>query len=71
MLRSNSFELEYPVGSGTLKRYPEVDEAVWTGVEVAEDLIHKGQVVIVHALVARFAKKYKTSVPADCTPTIV
>jgi predicted NUDIX family NTP pyrophosphohydrolase len=50
-LRSNSFELEYPVDSGVFNRYPEIDEAKWTALDNAKDTIHKGQAAVVRAMV--------------------
>jgi predicted NUDIX family NTP pyrophosphohydrolase len=42
-LKSNTFSLEWPPGSGRLREYPEVDRAAWFPLEVARRKILKGQ----------------------------
>ena len=42
-LRSNSFEMEWPPGSGRRSRFPEVDRGDWFGREVALGKISAGQ----------------------------
>lgn len=42
-IRSNTFELEWPPGSGRVQRFPEVDRAAWFPLEEARVKIHKGQ----------------------------
>jgi predicted NUDIX family NTP pyrophosphohydrolase len=41
---SNTFELEWPRGSGTLRTFPEVDQIEWMTVERARGKLLKGQV---------------------------
>jgi predicted NUDIX family NTP pyrophosphohydrolase len=43
-IRSNSFSLEWPPGSGKLRDFPEVDRAAWFSVATAREKILKGQV---------------------------
>jgi len=43
-LRSNTFELEWPPGSGTKRDFPEVDRAAWFDVDQARRKILRGQV---------------------------
>jgi predicted NUDIX family NTP pyrophosphohydrolase len=48
---SNTFALEWPKGSGTVRNYPEVDDARWTGAEEARTKLVRGQVPILDALI--------------------
>ncbi|HEX5252750.1 MAG TPA: NUDIX domain-containing protein [Mycobacterium sp.] len=41
--RSNTFELEWPKGSGTLREFPEVDRVAWFSVATARVKLLKGQ----------------------------
>lgn len=41
--RSNTFELEWPKGSGTLREFPEVDRVGWFAVAPARTKLLKGQ----------------------------
>ena len=47
---SNTFELEWPRGSGQLRSFPEIDRAAWFTVELARDKLVKGQRAFVDAL---------------------
>ena len=49
--RSNTFELEWPRGSGKVQEFPEVDRAAWVSVAVAKEKLVKGQVPVMDALV--------------------
>lgn len=49
--RSNTFELEWPRGSGRVQEFPEVDRAAWVSVAVAKEKLVKGQVPVMDALV--------------------
>jgi predicted NUDIX family NTP pyrophosphohydrolase len=49
-IRSNSFELEWPRGSGRVREFPEVDRAAWFELEGARAKLVKGQVPFVDAL---------------------
>jgi predicted NUDIX family NTP pyrophosphohydrolase len=48
--RSNTFELEWPRGSGRTQTFPEVDRAAWVSVAVAREKLVKGQVPVLDAL---------------------
>ena len=48
---SNTFALEWPKGSGTVRSYPEVDDARWTRVEDARTKLVSGQLPILDALI--------------------
>jgi len=42
--RSNTFELEYPKGSGVIRSFPEVDRIEWFDLATAQRKINPGQV---------------------------
>ena len=42
-IRSNTFQLEWPKGSGKIREFPEVDRGEWFDIEVAMEKITKGQ----------------------------
>jgi len=42
-IRSNTFTMEWPPGSGRQQEFPEVDRAAWFDLETAEEKILKGQ----------------------------
>lgn len=48
---SNTFELEWPRGSGLIRSYPEIDDAVWATETVARAKLVSGQVPILDALI--------------------
>ncbi|MEU6455388.1 NUDIX domain-containing protein [Streptomyces sp. NPDC047065] len=48
--RSNTFEMEWPKGSGTIQEFPEVDRADWVTTARAGVLLVKGQVPIIEQL---------------------
>ncbi|WP_156689180.1 NUDIX domain-containing protein [Mycobacterium sp. Marseille-P9652] len=41
--RSNTFSIEWPKGSGTMREFPEVDRVGWFPVAAARDKLLKGQ----------------------------
>ena len=47
---SNTFELEWPPGSGQVREYPEVDKAAWWTIDAARTKLHKGQLPLLDAL---------------------
>jgi predicted NUDIX family NTP pyrophosphohydrolase len=49
-IRSNSFELEWPKGSGRVQEFPEVDRAHWFELERARTKLVKGQVPFLETL---------------------
>lgn len=53
-IRSNTFSIEWPKGSGTMREFPEVDRAGWFSLEEARRKILKGQV----ALLDQFERKF-------------
>ncbi len=42
-LRSNTFEMEWPPGSGKKETFKEVDRGGWFGLDTAMEKVHKGQ----------------------------
>jgi predicted NUDIX family NTP pyrophosphohydrolase len=47
---SNTFEMEWPRGSGTMREFPEVDRLEWVPVEAARTKLLKGQVPFLERL---------------------
>lgn len=47
---SNTFEMEWPRGSGRMQEFPEVDRAAWVTIDVAREKLVKGQLPILDAL---------------------
>jgi predicted NUDIX family NTP pyrophosphohydrolase len=41
---SNTFSIEWPPRSGTMRKFPEIDRAGWFPLAVAREKIHHGQV---------------------------
>jgi predicted NUDIX family NTP pyrophosphohydrolase len=56
LVRSNSFELEWPPGSGRLQRFPEVDRGAWFPLPLAREKLHRGQVCLLDDLQAVLAR---------------
>jgi len=56
-VRSNTFTLEWPPRSGTLREFPEVDKAAWFSLGEARTKVHKGQVTLIDELASRLAQK--------------
>lgn len=52
-LRSNTFRLEWPPGSGQVGEFPEIDRAEWLSVEEARRRLNPAQVALVEELVRR------------------
>ncbi|MGD1283188.1 NUDIX domain-containing protein [Mycobacterium seoulense] len=50
--RSNTFELEWPKGSGTMREFPEVDRVGWFSVADARVKLLKGQLDFLDRLMA-------------------
>jgi predicted NUDIX family NTP pyrophosphohydrolase len=55
-VRSNSFELEWPRGSGRVQEFPEVDRAEWFELERARAKLVRGQVPFLEALESLLAE---------------
>ena len=52
---SNTFEMEWPRGSGTMATFAEVDRVEWCALDVAAQRLVKGQVAALGVLVQRIA----------------
>jgi predicted NUDIX family NTP pyrophosphohydrolase len=52
-VRSNTFTLEWPPGSGVAREFPEVDRAGWFGLEAARRKLVRGQVSFIDRLAER------------------
>ncbi len=50
-IKSNTFVLEWPPGSGKEQEFPEVDRAAWFGIPAAREKLLKGQMVFIDRLV--------------------
>ncbi len=59
-LRSNTFSMEWPRGSGRLQAFPEVDRAEWFGLAEARRRILPGQAAFLDALEAATAARTRT-----------
>jgi predicted NUDIX family NTP pyrophosphohydrolase len=53
--KSNTFELEWPKGSGKVKEYPELDRVAWFAIADARSKLLKGQLPLLDQLVERLA----------------
>jgi predicted NUDIX family NTP pyrophosphohydrolase len=53
---SNTFELEWPKGSGAVREFAEVDRAQWFDLEGARERIIQGQVPLLDALRERVGR---------------
>ncbi len=49
-IRSNTFTMEWPKGSGRMREFPELDRAAWLPAELAEAKLLKGQRVFLSRL---------------------
>lgn len=52
-IESNTFELEWPMNSGNIRKYPEIDRGQWFGISQARRKILKGQVGFIDVLVKK------------------
>ncbi|AWB87991.1 NUDIX domain-containing protein [Mycetocola zhujimingii] len=50
---SNTFQLEWPKGSGVVKEFPEIDDARWVGLTEARGKLVKGQLPVLDVLTER------------------
>ena len=49
-IRSNTFELEWPPRSGTIREFPEVDRAAWFDLETAREKLIEAQAALLDRL---------------------
>jgi predicted NUDIX family NTP pyrophosphohydrolase len=50
--RSNTFEMEWPRGSGRMEAFPEVDRAAWFGADQARRKLNEAQAAFIDRLMA-------------------
>lgn len=50
--KSNTFEMEWPRGSGAMREFPEIDRVGWFSVTEAREKLLKGQRPLLDALIA-------------------
>ena len=62
-VRSNTFTMEWPPGSGATREFPEVDRAGWFGLEAARRKLVPGQVGFIDRLSELLQGGAATSVP--------
>jgi predicted NUDIX family NTP pyrophosphohydrolase len=53
---SNTFEMEWPRGSGRVREFPEVDRAEWFPIDVAREKLVKGQIPVLDALLTHLGE---------------
>ena len=56
-IRSNTFSIEWPIGSARTKSFPEIDRADWFDLEVAKIKILKGQSGLLEQLSRELPKR--------------
>jgi predicted NUDIX family NTP pyrophosphohydrolase len=52
---SNTFELEWPKGSGKIREYPELDRVGWFAIAEARSKLLKGQLPLLDRLLEHLA----------------
>lgn len=67
---SNTFEMEWPKGSGRIQEFPEVDRADWVPFDRASELLLKGQVPIITALRKKLQARGAVIEPAERSPAL-
>jgi predicted NUDIX family NTP pyrophosphohydrolase len=56
LLRSNTFSMPWPPGSGKSQEFPEIDRAEWFTLEIARRKILKGQAEVLDRLAQYLAE---------------
>lgn len=56
-IRSNTFPLEWPKGTGTIRHFPEIDRAEWTPLPEARTRLVRGQVPLLDALLVHLEER--------------
>ncbi len=54
-IRSNTFEIEWPPGSGRKQQFPEIDRGQWFGIEAARRKINPAQIALIDELLRKLA----------------
>ena len=50
-ITSNTFQMEWPRGSGNMESFPEIDRAAWFGIAEAKLKLHSAQVSFIEQLI--------------------
>jgi predicted NUDIX family NTP pyrophosphohydrolase len=66
---SNTFELEWPRGSGKIREFPEVDRVEWMSVDQAGRKLVKGQVPFLELLLETLRRASDPNGPGSTTST--
>ncbi|MEQ1474261.1 MAG: NUDIX hydrolase, partial [Candidatus Acidiferrum sp.] len=56
LVKSNTFEMEWPPKSGKMARFPEIDRAEFFSVEAAREKMHAAEFEFVTRLVEQLAR---------------
>jgi predicted NUDIX family NTP pyrophosphohydrolase len=67
---SNTFELEWPRGSGKIREFPEVDRVEWMSVQRAERKLVKGQTPFLGVLLETLGQVDDGAGPGSTTPGV-
>ena len=65
---SNTFEIEWPRGSGTLREFPEVDRLEWASLDGARSKLLKGQLPFLDHLLESIGEQQETRDGKGRTP---
>lgn len=65
---SNTFELEWPRGSGKIREFPEVDRVEWVSVDQAGRKLVKGQTPFLGVLLEKIGPALNLEGPGSTTP---
>ena len=55
-IRSNTFKLEWPKGSGRIREFPEIDRGEWFPLDIAKEKITKGQKAFLDRILEKLMK---------------
>lgn len=55
--RSNTFEMEFPKGSGKIQEFPEMDRYEWMDIDIAKEKIVESQLYFLNKLEEKLEKK--------------
>lgn len=58
-MESNTFEIEWPKGSGEMREFPEIDRAAWVDLDTARAKLVKGQVELLDRLLESLDERHE------------
>ncbi len=58
-IKSNTFQMEWPRGSGRIRQYPEIDKGEWFSIDVAKEKIVKGQRGFLERLLEELSDRHR------------